>query len=100
MPSIWSSSSRSSSSDRANWVIPGLDTRFNDGEFNKGGSSSTSSMVGARSEEHTSELHSLIRISYAVCGLKKKSISRDKLCRVNIYTHCNTAQLYCRLLLA
>src|SRR3546814_9384738 len=28
--------------------------------------------VGARSEEHTSELQSLMRISYAVFGLKKK----------------------------
>src|SRR3546814_2571199 len=28
--------------------------------------------IGVRSEEHTSELQSLMRISYAVCGLKKK----------------------------
>src|SRR3546814_6669968 len=28
--------------------------------------------VGVRSEEHTSELESLMRISYAVFGLKKK----------------------------
>src|SRR3546814_8025223 len=28
--------------------------------------------VGERSEEHTSELHSLMRISYSVCCLKKK----------------------------
>src|SRR3546814_8146316 len=27
----------------------------------------------SRSEEHTSELQSLMRISYAVCGLKKKN---------------------------
>src|SRR3546814_8039377 len=30
----------------------------------------------ARSEEHTSELQSLIRISYAVCCLKKKTSIR------------------------
>src|SRR3546814_4548345 len=29
--------------------------------------------IGARSEEHTSELQSLMRISYAVFGLKKKN---------------------------
>src|SRR3546814_2829269 len=32
----------------------------------------------ARSEEHTSELQSLIRISYAVFCLKKKKISKIK----------------------
>src|SRR3546814_4326289 len=30
--------------------------------------------AGARSEEHTSELHSLMRISYAVFCLKKKKL--------------------------
>src|SRR3546814_5639622 len=30
-----------------------------------------------RSEEHTSELQSLMRISYAVCGLKKTKIERN-----------------------
>src|SRR3546814_1027156 len=30
-----------------------------------------------RSEEHTSELQSLMRISYAVSGLNKKKIDRD-----------------------
>src|SRR3546814_9884794 len=32
----------------------------------------TSCMIGERSEEHTSELQSLMRISYAVFCLKKK----------------------------
>src|SRR3546814_8877994 len=32
------------------------------------------SMIGGRSEEHTSELQSLMRISYAVFCLKKKKI--------------------------
>src|SRR3546814_6944962 len=31
------------------------------------------SLAGKRSEEHTSELHSLLRISYAVFCLKKKN---------------------------
>src|SRR3546814_3108644 len=33
---------------------------------------------GRRSEEHTSELQSLMRISYAVFCLKKKKTQRDK----------------------
>src|SRR3546814_8359412 len=33
---------------------------------------------GARSEEHTSELQSLMRISYAVFCLKKKKTTRSK----------------------
>src|SRR3546814_5379321 len=33
---------------------------------------------GGRSEEHTSELQSLMRISYAVLCLKKKNINRTK----------------------
>src|SRR3546814_5922511 len=37
-----------------------------------------------RSEEHTSELQSLMRISYAVFCLKKKKKKRDQL---NKYTH-------------
>src|SRR3546814_7403492 len=35
-------------------------------------------MAGARSEEHTSELQSLMRISYAVFCLKKKNIKTRK----------------------
>src|SRR3546814_4756960 len=38
-----------------------------------------------RSEEHTSELQSLMRISYAVFCLKKKKISITA--RIQIYTH-------------
>src|SRR3546814_9766780 len=34
--------------------------------------------VCGRSEEHTSELQSLMRISYAVCCLKKKKKSKEK----------------------
>src|SRR3546814_997343 len=34
--------------------------------------------IATRSEEHTSELQSLMRISYAVFRLKKKQLSRHK----------------------
>src|SRR3546814_1000700 len=40
--------------------------------------SSTSPPPRIRSEEHTSELQSLMRISYAVFCLKKKNINRNK----------------------
>src|SRR3546814_2863394 len=36
------------------------------------------SSAGGRSEEHTSELQSLMRISYAVFCLKKKKKAKDK----------------------
>src|SRR3546814_3634343 len=39
----------------------------------------------ARSEEHTSELQSLMRISYAVFCLKKKTTEKDK--KINTYLH-------------
>src|SRR3546814_5063122 len=39
--------------------------------------------LSARSEEHTSELQSLMRISYAVFCLKKKTISYDKIQLIN-----------------
>src|SRR3546814_4997529 len=37
----------------------------------------TSAACGARSEEHTSELQSLMRISYAVFCLKKKKLTAN-----------------------
>src|SRR3546814_9609404 len=40
----------------------------------------------ARSEEHTSELQSLMRISYAVFCLKKKITITFQLCASNHYT--------------
>src|SRR3546814_3286247 len=47
-----------------------------------------------RSEEHTSELQSLMRISYAVFCLKKKIIRQnDKAATTNTKTHKNTAKL-------
>src|SRR3546814_3127852 len=41
-----------------------------------------------RSEEHTSELQSLMRISYAVFCLKKKTYTH--------YNHCSTFHMSCR----
>src|SRR3546814_3235138 len=43
-------------------------------------------VYGRRSEEHTSELQSLMRISYAVFCLKKKKIHKD----INDRTHCSS----------
>src|SRR3546814_7000405 len=44
----------------------------------KAGDARPGSIVNIRSEEHTSELQSLMRISYAVFCLKKKNNNRDK----------------------
>src|SRR3546814_4377527 len=41
----------------------------------------------ARSEEHTSELQSLMRISYAVFCLKKKNKNNNKLAIIRSYHH-------------
>src|SRR3546814_1506350 len=43
-----------------------------------GGFVSTAVAIGMRSEEHTSELQSLMRISYAVFCLKKKNTKHDQ----------------------
>src|SRR3546814_5272541 len=42
--------------------------------------------LGARSEEHTSELQSLMRISYAVFCLKKKKTKRKQTNKLHITT--------------
>src|SRR3546814_6770045 len=39
-----------------------------------------------RSEEHTSELQSLMRISYAVFCLKKKNIYRNRMTQIHTHT--------------
>src|SRR3546814_2955597 len=51
---------------RAAWV------NLKSGEARQGGSTLTQQLARSRSEEHTSELQSLMRISYAVFCLKKK----------------------------
>src|SRR3546814_2877540 len=50
-------------SDESGWIIHVIAEEFAD----------RSHWIGARSEEHTSELPSLMRISYAVFCLKKKN---------------------------
>src|SRR3546814_5882267 len=49
------------------------------------GSSLTVEQAIRRSEEHTSELQSLMRISYAVFCLKKKTITTNKHTELNTY---------------
>src|SRR3546814_4659385 len=54
------------------------------------GAGSSSVGAGLRSEEHTSELQSLMRISYAVFCLKKKNtrpISTTSSTHINTYRH-------------
>src|SRR3546814_4957214 len=46
-------------------------------------------LAGFRSEEHTSELQSLMRISYAVFCLKKKNNIRTTMPVLQLYTHHN-----------
>src|SRR3546814_3572468 len=46
-----------------------------------------SKRFATRSEEHTSELQSLMRISYAVFCLKKKQTRPDNLAQLNTSTH-------------
>src|SRR3546814_5164362 len=43
-------------------------------------------VIAGRSEEHTSELQSLMRISYAVFCLKKKKKKKDNACQRSIIT--------------
>src|SRR3546814_4048561 len=50
------------------------------------GSSSKTASHSARSEEHTSELQSLMSISYAVFCLKKKKNTTHNRYQVHIYT--------------
>src|SRR3546814_5464998 len=56
-------------------------------------SNSIKELLGWRSEEHTSELQSLMRISYAVFCLKKKSIRQidnNHLSNLTPYTYLHT----------
>src|SRR3546814_7895384 len=46
-----------------------------------------SAQVDARSEEHTSELQSLMRISYAVFCLKKKTYKHHNKTTIHIHLH-------------
>src|SRR3546814_3843028 len=57
------------------FALPGLQGRVAD-RVPDGPAQRTAQAVRCRSEEHTSELQSLMRISYAVFCLKKKHIQR------------------------
>src|SRR3546814_4631441 len=50
-------------------------------------------MPAARSEEHTSELQSLMRISYAVFCLKKNKKTSHITCNVKLQAHHTSASL-------
>src|SRR3546814_2992408 len=50
--------------------------------------------LAGRSEEHTSELQSLMRISYAVICLKKKKKLRRELCTLKITSLTHTCTIY------
>src|SRR3546814_1279827 len=56
--------------------------------------SNGSALVGQRSEEHTSELQSLMRISYAVFCLKKKKQNNYIIHIVHIYHNIYTHHLH------
>src|SRR3546814_7784762 len=64
---------------RANYAtafrIPNIPELF--GGVAEGGLTTTDPCSGWRSEEHTSELQSLMRISYAVFCLKKKNTKKN-----------------------
>src|SRR3546814_2816183 len=51
-------------------------------------------MAAQRSEEHTSELQSLMRISYAVFCLKKKKKKRKTLLTILLYKELYTANTF------
>src|SRR3546814_3132810 len=57
------------------------------GRYRHSGSSSPPSPHMARSEEHTSELQSLMRISYAVFCLKKKNITSKQNTNLTLLIH-------------
>src|SRR3546814_6294294 len=53
----------------------------------RGSRSSPVKRAAGRSEEHTSELQSLMRISYAVFCLKKKNKCKTKLLKMSAHEH-------------
>src|SRR3546814_5316221 len=64
---------------------------INRARMSRGGRRATNSRCMVRSEEHTSELQSLMRISYAVFCLKKKN---NDLILCNIILHNNNTTTY------
>src|SRR3546814_5860536 len=59
-------------------ALPDFDSRYSDADFWTNAYAQAQASEGTRSEEHTSELQTLMRISYAVFCLKKKQ-NQDKL---------------------
>src|SRR3546814_7495348 len=57
-------------------------------------SGAVSARPGARSEEHTSELQSLMRTSYAVFCLKHKTLHKNKTANVLIEANSHTTELH------
>src|SRR3546814_8341439 len=51
---------------------------------------------GLRSEEHTSELQSLMRISYAVFCLKKKNITQSIISKIHTIQQHNSDIILCK----
>src|SRR3546814_10486341 len=79
----------SSNSDRLYATPPPVPPSVNDGRMIAGSPvwSSAASASSTRSEEHTSELPSLMRISYAVFCLKKQNDRlRNKTTHINVKT--------------
>src|SRR3546814_4948976 len=66
--------------------LRGYPRRHNHSGQNHSGTRKLDESWGLRSEEHTSELQSLMRISYAVFCLKKKKKQTISL-KTNIHTH-------------
>src|SRR3546814_4271026 len=66
------SSPHSSKQRKAGGTLPGGGTRSPDASSTSSAARPCAAKIDQRSEEHTSELQSLMRISYAVLCLKKK----------------------------
>src|SRR3546814_5685824 len=58
--------------DLMRWSVPVVDDHYEIDQFDNAEAVYLIAIEGGRSEEHTSELQSLMRISYAVFCLKKK----------------------------
>src|SRR3546814_1505269 len=68
--------SRDSPAKQKLWISTAMQKKKPPGE--PGGKFNREALQGTRSEEHTSELQSLMRISYAVFCLKKKKNTKNK----------------------
>src|SRR3546814_6761813 len=76
--------------DGDHWVINGRKAFITGAQGAKVGIIMAKSEDGARSEEHTSELQSLMRISYAVFCLKKKNTAHQPTISNRLHHHRTT----------